>query len=162
MIKPSFLVDIVPLIMLTNHLPFTGAIHYYKIISCWTITSIQLALLAKTLPMDQERMEKELATYAMSTIASTSNDYGSCSVDDGTIHCDLHSRSDAGSYGGDTLDGDISLFSIENQATSFDGTAVRQTLRFMGGALREISDNLTSGQICGDRNVEAKGPAIST
>eukprot|EP00569_Conticribra_weissflogii_P004227 CAMPEP_0171335518 /NCGR_PEP_ID=MMETSP0878-20121228/5386_1 /TAXON_ID=67004 /ORGANISM="Thalassiosira weissflogii, Strain CCMP1336" /LENGTH=855 /DNA_ID=CAMNT_0011836795 /DNA_START=87 /DNA_END=2651 /DNA_ORIENTATION=+ len=96
----------------------------------WTITAIQLALLSKTLPVDQDRMEKELASYAISAITNIGNDYCSLSHDDcNTVQNELFSRSDIGSYCGDTtVDGDISLFSIENQSLSFDATAAKQSL----------------------------------
>jgi len=100
------------------------------IIIFWTIASIQLALLAKTLPLDQERMETELANYAMS---SMDVGYGSISIDDDT-------REGAESYCDATCDGDRSLFSIENQATSFDGVAAKQSLQFMGDSFREIRE----------------------
>ena len=101
------------------------------IIGFWTITSIQLALLAKTLPKDQEKMETELANYAMTA------GYGSV---DG-------SGSIESSYFGDsTIAGDISLFSIENQASTFDVQAVRGGLQFMGDALSEIGENIS---VCG-------------
>ncbi len=93
-------------------------------------------------------MEKELASYATSTMTSCGNDYASVSNDDcAMMQNDLFGRNDIGSYCGDaTVDGDISLFSIENQSLSFDATAAKQSIRFMSGALREIRGSLLSNQ----------------
>ena len=101
-------------------------------------------------------METELAQYAMSAI---SNGYGSCSIDDDMVRVDAYSPNDTDSFGGDTLDGDMSLYSIENQATSFDAVAARQSLRFMRGALREIGDSFVSRQTCGLQNDQVKKTA---
>ncbi|KAL7541631.1 hypothetical protein ACHAXR_011083 [Thalassiosira sp. AJA248-18] len=112
------------------------------IILFWTITSIQLALLAKTLPLDQERMETELANYAN---ASLDVGYGSIPVDDDT-HDGIESY-----YDDITLDGK-SIFSIENQASSFDAIAARQSLQFMGDSLRDIGDGLSfCSPTCGEQ-----------
>mmetsp|Transcript_6412 Transcript_6412/g.13868 ORF Transcript_6412/g.13868 Transcript_6412/m.13868 type:complete len:763 (-) Transcript_6412:4-2292(-) len=115
------------------------------IIAFWTITSIQLALLAKTLPLDQERMETELANYAMS---SMDVGYGSIAVDDDT-------RNGVESYCDDTnFDCDRSLYSIENQASSFDATAAMQSIQFVGDSLHEIGDDLR--QVVTNRPVFAR------
>lgn len=99
------------------------------IIVFWVITAIQLALLAKTLPLDQERMETELANYAN---AYMDVGYGSMSIDDDTR------ESMMSVYDNITLDGTI--FSIDNQALSFDAVAARQSLQFMGDSLREVGE----------------------
>ena len=89
-----------------------------QIIVFWAITSIQLAFLAKTLPSDQERMETELADYAM---ASMDVGYGSVTFDDS--HAGGESRLiDA------SLDCNGSIYSIQNQRSSFDGTAATAAL----------------------------------
>ncbi|KAL7532930.1 hypothetical protein ACHAWF_004288 [Thalassiosira exigua] len=119
------------------------------IITFWTMSAIQLALLAKTLPADQDRMEAELATYASSSLDI--GQYGSI-ADTG--------RSDK-SYSED-VDGDLSLFNIENQASSFDAIAARQSLVFLGDSLREIGDDLScTGATCGRRHELAKEPVLT-
>ena len=102
-----------------------------QIIVFWAITSIQLAFLTKTLPLDQERMETELADYAM---ASMDVGYGSVTFDDshaGGESCLIDP----------SFDCDGSIFSIENQRSSFDGMAASAALQFVGDSLREIRDD---------------------
>jgi len=95
----------------------------------WTLNSITLAILAKTLPDDQDLMETELKNYASGVgIGSIA------SVEDSIDH----------SYIGDTtFDGDVSLFSIDTQATAFDARAARGSLYFMKEALGEINESLS-------------------
>ncbi|KAL9183619.1 hypothetical protein ACHAXT_004475 [Thalassiosira profunda] len=113
----------------------------------WTITSIQLACLAKTLPQDTEKMETELAKYANASLDL----YGSFSVDDDTR---------AGIESVATLDGDRSLFSIENQATAFDAKAAVESVHFLGDALGEVGDLSFCGQTArGNLRRRARQPA---
>jgi len=90
-------------------------------------------------------METELANYAMS---SMDVGYGSIAVDDDT-------RNGVESYCDDTnFDCDRSLYSIENQASSFDATAAMQSIQFVGDSLHEIGDDLR--QVVTNRPVFAR------
>ena len=96
-------------------------------------------------------METELANYAN---ASMDVNYGSISVDDET-------RDGVESHYDDTTLDDRSLFSIENQATSFDARAAKQSLQFMGESLREIGDGVSfCSPVCCEL-VQAKQSAYS-
>lgn len=107
------------------------------------MTSLQLVFLAKTLPRDQEAMEKELAQYAETAIR---NAQVKLEEDSSTI------------------------VSIEDRMTSFDAGAARESIKFMGSALREISDEIrTINPIaCGDNLIieedseESDTPSQST
>jgi len=109
------------------------------IIFFWIITSIQLAMLSKTLPIDQERMESELEHYAM-----TSMDAGYGSISEAVDYSGPSQDGIESNYDDNiTFDGDKSIFSIENQAAAFDATAAHQSFVFMGESLREIGDGLS-------------------
>ena len=83
-----------------------------QLASFWTAAALQLLLLARTLPHDQDAMETELAKYAESRMQEKRIPY---SVDD-----------------------EASIISIEERMTSFDAGAARQSIQFMGEAFREI------------------------
>ena len=120
------------------------------IIVFWTITAIQLAVLAKTLPVDQEQMLSELATYADSKIALV-NGYGSISVDE-------ENRSELDSLCCDnSVDDDRTIYSIETLSNSFDAVAVRSTLKFIGSSLTE-----TGSFICSPLKNRSKKPALDS
>ena len=168
-----------------------------KIAVFWVITAVQLALLAKTLPADQDKMEAELAQYAAGLAHEHDDDeekdcnhdgnnahnrsggggtYGSFLSDNDTLRSTRSYRSnisatpnhhyigggDAESHGGGTAytdytaitqDGDTSLaaVSIDDRVVSFDAQAARESLHFMGEALREIGDGFIvvgGGQAC--------------
>jgi len=117
----------------------------------WTITSIQLALLAFTLPHDQDAMEAELAQYAEKAIRAA-NDGGDASA--------LSPRMSIDSYYGDDTDADTlacdeSIVSIEDRMTSFDTVAARESIKFYGDAIREMGEELKYGR--GLRGVVACG-----
>lgn len=78
----------------------------------WIAAALQLLLLARTLPHDQDAMETELAKYAESRMQEKRIPY--------------------------TADEEDSIVSIEERMTSFDAGAARQSIRFMGEAFREI------------------------
>jgi len=82
----------------------------------WSVASIQLLYLAKSLPRDQDRMETELAAYAASEIEKAGG--GALAEDDSTI------------------------VSIEDRMTSFDAGAARESIHFVGVALREMQDEV--------------------
>jgi len=71
--------------------------------------------LSQTLPRDEDAMEAELAQYVASTLAAQR-----VVEDDGTI------------------------VSIEERMTSFDGFAARESMKFVGFAFREISEEIRS------------------
>lgn len=78
-------------------------------IAAWAISGVQLLLLMKTLPKDEDAMEAELARYAKEQI-------------------NLCRRREE----------DDSLISIEERMTSFDGTAAKETLKYVRQGIREI------------------------
>jgi len=122
------------------------------IIVFWTITAIQLAVLAKTLPADQEQMLTELATYADSKIA-LANGYGSISVDEDN-HSELESQ-----CCDNTVDDDRTIYSIETLSTSFDAVAARSSLKFIGSSLTETGSFICSP--CGAKNRSKRPPLDS-
>ena len=92
-------------------------------------------------------METELAKYANASMDL----YGSFSVDDDTR---------AGIESVATLDGDKSLFSIENQVTAFDAKAAVESVHFLGDALGEVGNSLTfCGPARGNLRQRARQPA---
>jgi hypothetical protein len=80
----------------------------------WIVSALQLLLLSRTLPHDEDAMEAELAEYAESRMQETRI----------------------------LTDDEDSIVSIEDRMTSFDAGAARQTIRFMGEAFREIGDEI--------------------
>lgn len=123
------------------------------IIVFWTITAIQLAILAKTLPADQEKMMTELATYADSKIALV-NGYGSIFVDEDN-QSSLESQ-----CCDNTVDDDGTIYSIETLSTSFNAVAARSSLKFIGSSLTE-----TGSIICSPSYVvsnRSKKPALES
>ncbi|KAL7498684.1 hypothetical protein ACHAWT_008413 [Skeletonema menzelii] len=122
------------------------------IIVFWTITAVNLALLAKTLPADQEQMLTELATYADSKIALV-NGYGSISVEEEN-HSEFESQCCDNS-----VDDDRTIYSIETLSNSFDAVAVRSTFKFIGSSLTETGSFICSP--CGVKN-RSKKPALDS
>ena len=112
------------------------------IITFWTITAIELAILAKTLPLDQEQMLQELTTYADSKIALAEG-YGSINAGE-----DNHSEQSEALCSENKADDDT-IYSIETLTTSFDANAARSTLKFIESSLTE-----TGSLICSPSYVE--------
>lgn len=82
--------------------------------------------------------------------------YGSISAEDSTHGIESYYEEDA------TFDGDRSLFSIENQATSFDAVAARQSLEFVRGGMREIiADGLSFCSANSDGQWMMKQPPVA-
>ena len=75
------------------------------------MTAIQLLFLARTLPEDEDAMEAELAQYAASALERTPE-----------------------------VDDDSTLVSIGDRMISFDGGAARDSMRFVGVAFRELTE----------------------
>jgi translation initiation factor 4G len=121
------------------------------IIIFWSLTAIQLAVLAKTLPADEEQMLTDLLTYADSKIA-LANGYGSVSLDEDN-HSELESQ-----YCDNTIDDDRTIYSIETLSTSFDAVAARSTLKFIGSSLTETGSLIYSP--CGRKCRPKKKPAL--
>jgi hypothetical protein len=84
---------------------------FFQLIGFWTISALQLLLLARTLPKDQDSMEAELACYAEQAMLN---------------------HSEAPDNESD------SLVSIDDRRTSFDGVAVRETLLYVREGFKEI------------------------
>lgn len=122
------------------------------IIVSWTIAAIQIAILAKTLPADQEQMLTELATYADSKIALVG--YGSISFDEDN-QSSLESQ-----CCDNTVDDDGTIYSIETLSTSFDAVAARSSLKFIGSSLTETGSFICSPS-CGVSN-RSKKPALES
>jgi hypothetical protein len=104
------------------------------VILFWTVTSLQLAVLAKTLPVDQDQMLTELSSYANQKLALVNNGYGTISLDD-----DHESKSCD-----NNADDDRTIYSIETLSTSFDAVAARSTLNFFGSSFAETGSLVCS------------------
>lgn len=108
----------------------------------WTLSAIQLCLLAQTLPHDQDKMETELARYAASALETTTAPGGN--VLDGTEQS-LLMAADEFSLEPDVPDSnksladDVSLVSIEDRMTTFDGMAVRESISFIQKGMQELN-----------------------
>jgi len=113
------------------------------IIIFWTLTSLHLAILAKTLPKDQDQMLQDLTNYANSKIALR-NGYGSISLVEEN-HLELGSR-----CCDNTIDDDRTVYSIETLSTSFDAVAALSTLKFIGSSMKETGSLICSP--CGRKN----------
>jgi len=143
---------------------FLGVSRQYSfnltIIAFWSITTVLLVILAKTLPSDQEKMDAELARYAKSRICSErtklmeanelerngevnrSEGYGSGAATVSSVLEDDVSQAEIRSLIQDdmTLAGEESIVSIEDRITTFDASAVQESWSFIEGALREIAE----------------------
>lgn len=86
----------------------------------WVISGLQLLLLMKTLPEDQDKMEAELASYAANAISTARKRPSSC-------------------------DENESLVSIEDRITSFDSTAAKQTLSYVRAGIQELRSPFQCG-----------------
>jgi MFS family permease len=136
----------------------------------WTISSIQLLFLAKTLPRDQDAMEEELARYAAEAQDKSRgggerqrNDYhpvsgyqsgvgtlgiNNCRNDDEEALSLLIQTPDRSSRS--LHDDGESILSIEEYMTSFDGRAARRSLQFVKMGIQELKDEITHiGHSCG-------------
>jgi hypothetical protein len=142
----------------------------------WSISGLQLLLLMKSLPLDQDAMEAELATYAKSAINGCNyvdiakvydeNDptavcYGTVAFQNERSDCDhLDFRTPPPVMGipltVSSLSDDFTtpIVSIEDRRTSFDGTAVQQSLLFMRLGILEIREELQGALLCGTTNEE--------
>ncbi len=106
----------------------------------WSVTTLLLLILAKTLPDDQDKMEKELAKYVESKLNSAKTQY-SLSMKykdaDSAIFDDVERfkilDDDLTQYGNE------SIVSIEDRMSSFDAAAARESWIFIEDALREIA-----------------------
>jgi len=127
----------------------------------WTISAIQLVMLSKTLPRDQDTMEAELAHYANSQIKKSANGNSleippASSEASKTEHVMsptavvllTENSEQSPILLNDPLtdqfhDGDESVeVSIEDRMTSFDGVAARQTLIYVQQGMREFKQEL--------------------
>lgn len=113
----------------------------FTLIIFWAITGISLFILAKTLPIDQDAMDAELARYAASKFDNVvNNDETSAAFNES-----------ASSFISKTLDdiqldesvGEESVVSITDRMTSFDAAAAQESISFIGDALREIGEELS-------------------
>jgi len=95
----------------------------------WSITSILLVLLAKTLPEDQDAMDTELARYAQTKINGIS------------VKEDVRQNEDE--LDDLTIADQESLVSLEDRMTTFNAAAAHQSLSFLGDAFREIGEELS-------------------
>mmetsp|Transcript_4729 Transcript_4729/g.9059 ORF Transcript_4729/g.9059 Transcript_4729/m.9059 type:complete len:832 (+) Transcript_4729:280-2775(+) len=103
----------------------------------WIVSSIQLAMLAKTLPKDQDGMEAELASYAKAVMDK-------CAPPPISPHFGVNTHVE------DHDDNESIEVSIEDRMTYFDGTAARQTLLYVKEGMEEFRQSLNlSALTCG-------------
>ena len=141
---------------------YLGASRQYSfnlsLIVFWSITTVLLVILAKTLPHDQDAMDAELERYAASKISSGNRNKNemhavamhghadaNVNVNEPTLSLEgLEDGSDTGrmsvNFEEMTLAGEESIVSIEERMTSFDASALQESWTFIGGALREIAE----------------------
>eukprot|EP00538_Stauroneis_constricta_P006473 CAMPEP_0119551606 /NCGR_PEP_ID=MMETSP1352-20130426/4811_1 /TAXON_ID=265584 /ORGANISM="Stauroneis constricta, Strain CCMP1120" /LENGTH=743 /DNA_ID=CAMNT_0007597691 /DNA_START=81 /DNA_END=2312 /DNA_ORIENTATION=- len=111
----------------------------------WLMSSIQLVLLSRTLPGDQDQMETELARYAEEAVQLAQQQQQKQQEQLQQYDQNDHNNND------DTS----SMVSIEERILSFDGNAARQSLKFMRMGIKEISDevvHLRHFDKCGNNN----------
>ena len=128
-----------------------------SLIIFWTLTTLLLLVLAKTLPDDQDSMEAELEQYAASMIAGNNGKVAGVAADgpqgevtmNGGVTEDNHLLEDMSEAGKHshvsnfdemTFYGNESIISIEDRLTTFDASALQESWTFIGGALREIAE----------------------
>lgn len=116
-----------------------------SLIVFWSITTLLLAILAKTLPHDQDAMDAELERYAESKIKNRMANEGKIEAFPAFVEFDEESsaqeRLNLANFVDDlTLAGEESIISIEDRITSFDACALHESWTFIGGALREIAE----------------------
>lgn len=122
--------------LITLSQKFFGVTRQYSFNFClivfWSITSVLLSALAKTLPHDQDEMEAELARYAESMIETGGRKKGSRDENRDTEPYVLVDDI--------TLAGNDTIVSFDDRMTSFDATAAQEGWTFMEDALREIAE----------------------
>jgi MFS family permease len=122
--------------LITLSQKFFGVTRQYSFNFClivfWSITSVLLSALAKTLPHDQDEMEAELARYAESVIEIGGRKKGSRDENRDTEPYVLVDDI--------TLAGNDTIVSFDDRMTSFDATAAQEGWTFMEDALREIAE----------------------
>jgi hypothetical protein len=111
--------------------------HILQMIVFWVISGLQLLLLMKTLPEDQDKMEAELASYAANAIATARKRPSSC-------------------------DENESLVSIEDRITSFDSTAAKQTLSYVRAGIQELRSPFQCGTLESDREEEDEEESLGS
>lgn len=116
-----------------------------SLIVFWSLTTVLLIILAKTLPNDQDAMDAELERYAASKISNATIGGGTGNeilptafVDE--LHQGTHIERAISNFDDMTLAGEESIISIEDRITSFDASALQESWTFIGGALREIAE----------------------
>jgi translation initiation factor 4G len=122
--------------LITLSQKFFGVTRQYSFNFClivfWSITSLLLSALAKTLPHDQDEMEAELARYAES-ILETGGRKG--------VSSDENQDKEPYILVDDiTIAGNDTIVSFDDRMTSFDATAAQEGWTFMEDALREIAE----------------------
>ena len=99
-----------------THIVLLYSIYFTQLSFFWTVTAIQLCFLSRTLPNDEDAMNAQLPQYAKTAML----------------------KHDAPSI----LSEDDDMISIEDRMISFDGSAARESFRFVGVAIREISEEI--------------------
>lgn len=109
----------------------------------WSITTLLLLILAKTLPDDQDKMEKDLAKYVECQLqkAEAKKEQYSLSLKYQDIDSKIFDDSKRFKILDDELTqyGNDSIVSIEDRMSSFDAAAARESWIFIEDALREIA-----------------------
>mmetsp|Transcript_23667 Transcript_23667/g.35206 ORF Transcript_23667/g.35206 Transcript_23667/m.35206 type:complete len:1045 (+) Transcript_23667:220-3354(+) len=134
--------------LITLSQSFFGVSRQYSfnvtLITFWSITTLLLLILVKTLPDDQDAMEAELASYAKSKVqkANTTNLQFSLSEKYKELDSAIFDDSERFRMLDDNMTqaGGESIVSIEDRMTSFDAAAAQESWTFIEEALREIAE----------------------
>ena len=106
----------------------------------WTLSAIQLCFLAQTLPQDQDKMEAELALYAASALATVIPGQFLDGTDQSSLMtADEYSLEPDRPDSSKSLADDVSLVSIEDRMTTFDGIAVKESISFIQKGMSELN-----------------------
>mmetsp|Transcript_772 Transcript_772/g.1314 ORF Transcript_772/g.1314 Transcript_772/m.1314 type:complete len:836 (-) Transcript_772:91-2598(-) len=115
-----------------------------SLIVFWSLTTLLLIILAKTLPYDQDAMDAELERYAASKISKATGDEEGTEIAPAAFVEEIYHGSNVeraiANFDDMTLTGEESIISIEDRITSFDAAALQESWTFIGGALREIAE----------------------
>lgn len=113
-IGPSFLTWICSIFNVNRTFSFNVLLIFF-----WTFSAFQLFWLADTLPHDKSKMEHDLAQYA-NGLFNNGNDHEKLNL----------------SF---EIDDESAIVSIEDRMTTFDGSAIRESLTFLSDTLKELT-----------------------
>ena len=107
-----------------------------QLIMFWIISAIQLVWLAKSLPVDQDTMEAELAVYAQAALQFQQTQQQQ-QQRNAIATPALAAAEDNDTIAAATVDD--SIVSIEDRIISFDGVAAQQTLAYVRQGIQEMN-----------------------